>query len=706
MAFAAGALLALFLPGAGVYGLAAVLPAALWVAWRCRRPWPLLLLVAGFFLAHSRAADIAQRPVPCGQRLLASAHILGIPERTESGWRFDARVRHPRKPGQPELVVRIDFPRQGRQHPRAGETWQLALGYQEPAQTGGGAQRALFRNGIHARARALVSPLNRRLHEAGVSWPAIREHIAGRIHQRVQDPSAAALIAALAVGATGEVSDRQWRVFSSTGISHLIAISGMHVTFLAMLSMMGARQLWRASALLRQHLRRETFAAVVGMVMAAGYSLLSGFSVPAQRTLVMLLAFLLLRETAREMRPCTALGIATVAVLAWDPLSLLDAGFWLSFAAVAAIILLPGARILRHGKLRGAADVQWAVSMALLPLTLVFFSAFSVAGLVVNIVAIPLFTLVLVPVILLATVGYLLPWDVAGSAADHLVDVAALLLRPGWAGLAFVADLPGATVAAQPLPLVVAAAGLAVLLTLLPLDLRIRGVAWIILAWTFLAARPGPSTHELEIEVLEAGRGSAVLLRTAHHSLLAGSAEGFGSRGRGFASLLRPQLAARLASGPDAWVLGRLDSDRLAALPVARARASALRIFAIAREGRQLPPELLPCGPRSWQWDGVGFDLRPAASGRGCLLWVATGTHRAAVLVDGDAVDRDGLKASAEPVPQLLLLPARGYHAQGVAVEGATHILVDDGLQRAAPGAGLWQRLTRPPSLPRCVAPT
>ncbi|MGC4027670.1 MAG: ComEC/Rec2 family competence protein [Steroidobacteraceae bacterium] len=711
LAILAGAMVALLLPGAGWWELVPLLCAALWVGRRRSRPVLPLLAAAAFVLARLAAADVAGRPVPCAERLLVEAQITSIPERSDGGWRFDAWVKHPRQRQQGDLLVRIDFPRQGALRPRAGETWQLALGYRAALEGGSGAERVLLRDRIHARARVLVSPLNRRLQPAGPSVLGLRERVAERIHRRAQDPAAAALIAALAVGATGEVSDRQWRVFSATGISHLVAISGMHVTFFAMLSMMGARVLWgRLPAL--QCLRREAFAAAVGVLLAAGYALLSGFSVPAQRTLVMLLAFVALRETARAARPCATLAMATVAVLGWDPLALLDAGFWLSFAAVAAIILLPGSRILLPGALRAAADVQWTVSLALLPFTLAIFGTFSVAGLAVNVVAIPLFTFLLVPVVLFATVGYLLPGEIATLAADRLVDLAQYLVRPLWAGLTWVADLPGAVLPARPGPLAIFVASGALLLVLLPLGARVRSAAGLVLAWSFLAAWPAPAQHELEIEVLEAGSGAAVLLRTAHHALLAGAAESFGSRGRGFLSRLQPQLRGRLAAGPDVWVLGRIDADRLAGLSAARAGGSDALVFGIATAPRRLPPELVPCRLRRWQWDGVDFELQEAPSGRGCLLSVAAQAHRTVLLVDGDAGDHAHLEAPAETAPDLLLLPAaarlpgavRGYRVQGDGVQGAVRIAIDAGRQKSVPVTTYWRRLTGERPLQRCTA--
>ena len=244
--------------------------------------------------------------------------------------------------------------------------------------------------------------------------------------------------------------------------------------------------------------------------------MLSGFSVPAQRTLVMLAAFLALREAARESRPCASVGVATVAILMWDPLAVLGAGFWLSFAAVAAIVLLPGQRIRAAGALTAAVDVQRCVSVALLPLTLGIFGTFSGIGLVVNAFAIPVFTFALVPCVLVATLGYLLPGAFMGAIADRLVDVAAWLAEPLWTMLGLAADLPGAVWPATAGAGAFLVATCAAVLALLPLSARVRLSALGVLALVFMQPVAAPPRGVAWVEVLDVGAELSVLVRTQH----------------------------------------------------------------------------------------------------------------------------------------------------------------------------------------------
>ncbi len=378
--------------------------------------------------------------------------------------------------------------------PHVGEHWQYLVQFAPPAEGERGADQArnLLRDHIGALAAIRDSTLNQRVGQAPLSIDTLREHVAQRIVERVADPSAAALLAALAVGASGDVSTGQWRIFNATGITHLVAISGMHVTFFAMLCMAAARWCWRHWGWLAARCRRETFAAATGVLLAFAYALLSGFSVPAQRTAVMLAAFLTARACGRVTRPMWSVAVSLVAVLLYDPLAALSAGFWLSFSAVASIVLIAGARLQPAGSLRGAVHVQWVVTAALLPVTVILFGTFSAIGPLVNAAAIPLFTFALVPPVLVATVFYLLPGSAMQFIADHLVDLAAWAASAAWPVLTACANLPGALWAAQPNAVWLCLAVPTALLLLLPVPAVMRAPRRCCCCLDSLRQRPVP----------------------------------------------------------------------------------------------------------------------------------------------------------------------------------------------------------------------
>ena len=642
-----GMLLAIWMPGELHASASRVVATTVALSLCTARLRPLLFAALGFFMASHAASTILQQQAACDERVLAAAQVVSIPQRQGTGWQFDALVRFPRQPGRPAVRARVSSSENLARRPRAGEQWSLALQLRgaEHASADGG-KRLLLRDGVGVEARMLKSPLNRPLQPARHSLLALREHIADRIAKRVVDPAAAALLAALAVGATGDVTRQQWRVFNATGITHLVAISGMHVTFFAMLSMAGARRLWAWLPGIGGRVRRELFAAAIGVLLAAAYALLSGFSVPAQRTLVMLVAFLCTRECARACSPLCSVAIALVAVLLFDPLAVLSAGFWLSFAAVASIILVSGAQLGSSGALRSAASVQMVVTVALLPLTLLVFGTISTAGVLVNALAIPIFTFLLVPPILLATLGYMIPGAGSHWLADRLLDIAAWVAGGGWPWLAQVADLGVSLLHATAPASWYLVAIPAVALVVMPWGPALRGAGCMVLLSVLFMHPPGPRAGEVWLDVLDAGATTAVIVSTAGHRLVFGTGETFGSRGQRFESRIARRLIAQGKRGrPGVLYIGSTSSDQMRAVLAADAL---LETGLVVRDpGHSGPPEITECVTRSWRWDGVRFELVPAPSGKSCVVIVTAGQGR--IVLSPEMVD-------AEPA-DLLLLP-------------------------------------------------
>jgi competence protein ComEC len=122
----------------------------------------------------------------------------------------------------------------------------------------------------------------------------------------------------------------------------------LHVTLFAVIAFAAARAAWSAVFYRFVPWPRETFAAVIGFGSAAIYATLAGLSVPTQRTLIMLGVWLFARSVARATPPFHSFALALSAVLVLDPFAPLTPGFWLSFGAMAAIILTTSTRFARR----------------------------------------------------------------------------------------------------------------------------------------------------------------------------------------------------------------------------------------------------------------------------------------------------------------------------------------------------------------------
>jgi competence protein ComEC len=633
LAFLAGTLAALYAPWTPPLSLAALLAVGgvAGLLWRRGRSVAALLLGMGACLlplAHDEVGRLQPRDE---ERRLLDCRITTLPAPDGLDTRFDAQCRGAHTPGR---TLRLRLGWSGAPPLRVGETWRLLAALRAPrANTNpGGADslRALRRQRLHGFARVLASPLDRRLDAGGPVIDRLREDIAAAIGRAVPERDAAALIAALAVGDTRRVSAEQWRVFNATGLTHLVAISGLHVTLFGVIAAALARRLWGASRWLVRHTGRESCALLVGLAAAGGYALLAGFSVPAQRTLIMLGAWCLTRLLRRPSGAAPPLAVALIGVLLIDPFAPLAPGFWLSFVAVAALMLGSGASWPGTGlraRLCGLWRAQWVVAAALLPVTAAAFGMLSWAGLVLNLVAIPLFAGVLVPLVL----GGVAAGAFGESCARPLYALAARLIDAGAPLLQAVADQDASLWHLAPPPWWYALAAAALALALLPWCPRLRLAGALAVVPALWPAPAGPAPGELALTLLDTGRGLAVILRTERHALLYDLGESWRTDGAVTARTVLPALRALRVERIDRLFVPRLDRARSAGV---RALLAALPVGELAAgEAGPRPPEFRPCrAGETWEWDGVRFAL---LADRDCVLRAAV-AGGGAVLLTGE----------------------------------------------------------------------
>lgn len=490
------------------------------------------------------------------------------------------------------------------------------------------------------------------------------------VYAQVAEPRQAALVAALLMGEQGLISRSDWDLFRATGVAHLVSISGLHIGLFAALAIALIGRLWRLSPSLLRRWPAPYAAWLGGLAMAAAYAYFSGWGVPAQRTTLMLALATGLRLSGRRWPWSVALLAVAAVVVAWDPWALLQAGFWLSFLAV-AVLLLPSShqpdtdtvqaldelewqalpawqrrwRQLRGGVLRLLRE-QLRISWLLAPLSLLLFRQFSLAGIAANMLAIPVVTFIATPLALLGVLFAPL-WSLAAWVLGHLLPF-----------LEWCASWPGAVLhsAALPWGLGVAAtlaAGAALFAWQRFGRWRWRwlwGVpALALMLWGWRYQPPGPAPGHYRVMFVDVGQGTAVLVQTAGHSLLYDTGPRYGpvdtERNAGERIVL-PLLQA-LGLQPDTVVVSHQDSDHSGGL------ASLLRRLPPKRLISSMPAQ--PHGPvgmvderciagQGWEWDGVRFDfLHPQAEDyqRGldsnaisCVLRIRNGAEQ--VLLTGD----------------------------------------------------------------------
>ncbi|OYW90327.1 MAG: competence protein ComEC, partial [Pseudomonadales bacterium 32-61-5] len=259
-----------------------------------------------------------------------------------------------------------------------------------------------------------------------------------RLRQRlmaVEAQGRAGGIAALVVGDASGLSAADWRTLQDTGTIHLMVISGQHVGLLAGL-LYGLVALLARCGLWPERLPWLPCACGLALFGALGYGWLAGFEVPVQRACMMVALVLLWRLRFRHLGVWLPLLVAFNAVLLIEPLVSLQSGFWLSFAAVALLILIFRGRLGNWSWWWALGRAQWGMALGLLPVLLALGLPVSISGPLANLFAVPLVSALIVPLSLLGTlllwlppVGESLLW-LAGGALAALF--AALELLAGW----------------------------------------------------------------------------------------------------------------------------------------------------------------------------------------------------------------------------------------------------------------------------------
>ncbi|NLW95753.1 MAG: DNA internalization-related competence protein ComEC/Rec2 [Xanthomonadaceae bacterium] len=468
-----------------------------------------------------------------------------------------------------------------------------------------------------------------------------RQRMATAIDAQVPRP-AARFVRALALGDTRGLGDVDWDTLRATGLTHLVAISGFHVGLVAGFAALAVAAGWWLLPALGRCVPRPQAAAVGALLGATGYAAVAGFALPTVRTVLMVAMVVLARLWRRPMGVGDSLALAAIALLLVDPLAVLTAGFWLSFAGVAWLVwCLPAGG--RQPVVGGFLAAQWVATLGLLPLTAVLFGQASLAGPLANLVAIPWWSLVVVPLALAGTgLEALHPgW---GGPAWRL---AATCFDASWPLFESLADgpvalwwLPEAAWFALPLAL------LGAFWLLLPRGVPGKPLAALLLLPLLWPDRALPRPGEFELVMLDVGQGTAVVLRTARHAFLydAGPAvpEGFDAGER----VVVPALHALGVRRLDGIVVSHGDADHAGGYRALRRSFPDGPVFAAsdARIGGAAP-----ClAGSAWQADGVEFrflhpDLYFPAMGNesSCVLQVRS-AHGSALLAGdvGKVVER------------------------------------------------------------------
>ena len=754
-------------PAYGALVLAALLLILLFKKWPLggvRLAWTafLVAIALGFGSVGWRGAHFAAsalNPALEGKDVQVTGMVLAMPQRSEDAVRFRLVVDSAQLDGQsvqvPEQILlgwyagfgssfggRSKLPddntldadewalalQRQPQNLRAGERWQMTVRLKAPHGSsnpfGFDYELWLWEQGVQATGYVRAGAHDRPPAKLSSSWQhpveQARQRVREAIYQRVADRHLAGVLAALVVGDQGAIERADWDVFRTTGVAHLMSISGLHITMFAWLASRLLGALWRRSARVSPRLclavPASTAGAVGGLTLAGLYALFSGWGVPAQRTIWMLAAIVVLRLSGRRWPASTTWLLAMAVVVAADPWALMQVGFWLSFVAVGVLFatnlgaaqtdkswasgtfdpemspvrahdvsqrlspspgawppMVAGARAVGAHLAAGARE-QWVVTLALTPLSLLLFNQVSLVGLLANAVAIPWVTLVLTPLAMLGMI-WSPSWDAAAGAAGALSTA-----------LQWLATWPFAAISLPSAPLWAAGAGVmgGLLLALrLPWRLRLLGVPLLLPVMLWQPARMAPG--QFEVLAADIGQGNAVLVRTASHSLLYDTGPRFSNDSDAGQRVLVPLLRA-LGERLDVLMLSHRDSDHIGGAPAVLAMQPQVTFYSSVEDAHPLQalhPATRCVAGQHWAWDGVDFQVlhpdaadygvggtAPKSNAMSCVLRVSNGAQTALLVGDIEAAQEARLVANLAPATfgatenllkaDLLLMPHHG----------------------------------------------
>jgi competence protein ComEC len=500
-------------------------------------------------------------------------------------------------------------------HLLAGQRWQFTVRLRPPHSNfnphGFDAEAWMLERGIRAngyvREQGTAQLVTAMVWRPGYVVQRLRETIRQNLFEALGDRPYAGILVALAVGDQRAISAPHWMVLTRTGTNHLMSISGLHITLVAGLVFAVVLRIWRLSSSLSSRLSPLRAATACGLLAALGYAALAGFAIPAQRAICMLAVVAVSVWSSWRWPTPAILGSALLFVLLLDPMAVVSSGFWLSFAAVAAILTVSSSHGNHNGTVTMWMRVQWSITIVLIPLLLVLFQKVSLVSPIANAIAIPVVSLCVAPLALLFIV---LPLEWIAALAHEVVRLCFVVLE--WFSASPGAVWQQHAPVAWTLPLAAAA----ILMFMLPRGFPARWLGLVLALPMFVVRPPAPGQGELWFTLLDVGQGLSAVARTANHTIVFDTGpdyHGWSDAGR---NIVVPYLRGEGISAVDLLVVSHGDADHsggtgsvLAALGVKEVISSATRQSAPATWGHFI---LCRAG-QHWTFDGVRFEiLHPA----------------------------------------------------------------------------------------------
>ncbi len=578
----------------------------------------------------------------------------------------------------------------------SGQRWQITVRLKKPmgfANPGGfDYQTWLIARGYSATGYVRNSAENMPLGAVRFSVDRVRSLIANKIDQSGGVLINKNIIKALLIGDKSGIDSAQWELFSRTGISHLMVISGLHVGFLSSLGFVIGRRF----AQLAMRSNADHWGAFLAITLAVIYAAAAGFSLPTQRALIMVFVWMSALIAYRHIAASEALIIALLLCLLIDPLAPFSVSFWLSFCAVAFIFYGSVGRRQKNQRWQKSLLSQYLVFVGLMPVLASLLGQVSLLSPLANLVLIPIFSLIVVPFNLIAGLMLVINKEISFYLWQYLdVLITYCLSYIQWLdaaidqGALYIRGLP---IAVQLLSV------LAVGIMLLPRGMPVRWLAVVLMLPLFVYRPAAMAVGDLRLTVIDVGQGLSVLIETQHHNVLLDTGPSYGDSFSAASSAVIPLLRHRGISVLDNLILSHGDNDHIGGYDHL-SKDIFIKSIAYGEKLNYILPSSKQCEHGAgWSWDGIQFEfIYPdaeqldgshkslSANNQSCVVKVSSGDVQ--FLLPGDIeakVERKLIAAMPDDLAaNILVAPHHGSatsSTQGfVDTVGAEHVVFSSG---------------------------
>lgn len=534
-----------------------------------------------------------------------------------------------------------------------GQVWRAALVLRRPHGAtnphGFDYEGLMFQRNIRAIGQVRGQPkliADEKLHAFGIFVDRIRHHIRAAMQASLKDARYGPVLIALAIGDQDGVQQQDWNVFNRTGITHLVSISGSHVTMIGAIGGIAALWLLKRIRIRGHHLCNripaKPIAACIAMLVAFLYCLLAGWGVPARRTFLMLFVTAVVLVFRFPFSPSRVLCAAAAMITVLDPWSPLSTGFWLSFMAVGVLFSVATRPVITNQSvstkwivmMKDAARLQWIITLAMIPILAYLFQQISLSSILANAIAIPVMTLIVTPLALMtALVAPIQSLDFMSQGVAWLGHQTLfwMMLPINWMSQSNWAMLE---VSAFPFYLLILSL-IGIAWAMQPPGLGTRCAGWLLMLPAIAWQPSPPLSGDWTLHVFDVGQGAAALISTQYHHILYDTGKKSGDSDSALRVLL-PTFRALGVKQIDWLVVSHSDHDHSGGLQSLLTHIPVKNLVYSKGDARK---DYLCDADMQWTLDGVQFQIfspqsTESSNASSCVLKVQ-GQHHS-ILLPGD----------------------------------------------------------------------